>query len=401
MNDRKALFVLFLTVFIDLLGFGIIIPLLPFYAERFGAEPHVVTLLMAIYSLMQFLFAPLWGTWSDRWGRRPVLLLSLAGNAVGYVWFGLANALWALFAVRAFAGMMAGNIAAAQAYIADVTPPEGRAKGMGLIGAAFGLGFIFGPALGGVLAGGDPTRPLVLVPALTAAGLSTLALGFALVALPESLSPELRAAARGRARRSRFGTLAEVWGRPGLGLLIVLFFLVTFAFAGMESTFALWSERTFGWGARQNGYLFAFVGILGALIQGGLVGPLNRRFGEVRLLRQGAAALAVGLALIPFSTHLAVLVGAMALLAYGVGVGNPALNSLLSRSAHAEEQGKVLGASQSASSLARILGPAWAGTSFSAFGRAAPFLSGACVTGIVWLLSRRVPPPKSQQKEAL
>src|SRR6266851_391361 len=237
--------ILFLIVFVDLVGFGLIIPLLPFYAERFGASPQQVTILMAVYSLMAMLAAPLWGRLSDRIGRRPVLMASMLAAALAYLWLGLASALWMLFAARAFAGACAGNIAAAQAYIADVTPPERRARGMGLIGAAFGLGFIIGPALGGLIAGNDPATADIATPAWIAASLSTLALCGVLLLLPESLPVGARART---AARSRIGAVMGVLNRPVLSRLILVFFLVILAFAGMESTFALWAMGEFSWG---------------------------------------------------------------------------------------------------------------------------------------------------------
>src|SRR5436190_16884454 len=227
--------ILFLIVFIDLVGFGLVIPLLPFYAERFGASPLQMTLLFAVYSLMSMLAAPLWGRLSDRIGRRPVLMASMAAAALAYLWLGVASELWMLFAARAFAGICAGNIAAAQAYIADVTPPEKRARGMGMIGAAFGLGFIIGPALGGFVAGGDLATADLETPGLIGAALSFIALMGVIFALKES-----RPAGTGETpRRGRIATLVEALGRPVLSRLLVILFLVILAFAAMDSTFAL------------------------------------------------------------------------------------------------------------------------------------------------------------------
>jgi DHA1 family tetracycline resistance protein-like MFS transporter len=395
----SPLVAIFLTVFVDLIGFGVVIPLLPFYAEHFHATPDVVTLLMASYSFTQFFSAPIWGRLSDRWGRKPILVTSLAGIALSYVWIGFAGALWQLIAARALAGAMAGNIAAAQAYIADVTPPEKRAQGMGLIGAAFGLGFIVGPALGGLLGGRDPANPHFLAPALTSAGLSVLALLFAIVTLRESLDAETRRAHAAAPRPNRLAIIASVLGERDLRVLVLLFFLVTFVFASMESTFALWSERVFNWGAQQNGYIFAYTGVLAALVQGGLIRRLAPRFGEARLLIQGAVALGLGLALIPFVGSLPLLLVAMALLAYGAGVANPSLSSLISLSVGKESQGRALGISQSAASLARILGPASAGVIFTLGGHNAPYVAGAAIMVAVLLIAVRLPRRHSQANE--
>lgn len=390
MNRISPLVAIFLTVLVDLIGFGIVIPLLPFYAEHFQAGPAVVTLLMASYSFMQFFASPVWGRLSDRYGRKPILLASLAGISLAYVWIGFAEGLWELFAARAVAGAMAGNIAAAQAYIADVTPPERRAQGMGLIGAAFGLGFILGPAIGGVLAGGNPQDPHVLAPALTSAALSFAAFLFALVFLEESLDSETRQKASHRTRPGRFSVLAAAWRDAELRLLVLLFFLATFTFAGLESTFALWSERVFGWGAQQNGYLFAYTGVLSAFVQGVLMQKLALWFGERRLLIQGAVALAIGLGVLPFVASLPLLLVSMALIAYGAGVTNPSLGSLISLAAGKTMRGGTLGVSQSAASLARILGPAFAGAIFALLGRNAPYVAGAAIMLVVLALAVRL-----------
>jgi DHA1 family tetracycline resistance protein-like MFS transporter len=379
--------ILFLIVFVDLVGFGLIIPLLPFYAERFGASPQLVTLLLAIFSLMSMLAAPLWGRLSDRIGRRPVLMASMAAAALAYLWLGFAGELWMLFAARAFAGICAGNIAAAQAYIADVTPPEKRARGMGMIGAAFGLGFIIGPALGGIVAGNDLATADLETPGLIAAGLSAAAFLGVLLLLPESLP----AAVQARPSRSRVAALCSAFGRPVLGRLLAVFFLVILAFAGMEATFALWAMREYGWGPAQIGYVFTYVGLLSAVMQGGLIGHLTRRFGEERLMQSGLALIALGLLLLPFAGTLPPLMVAVTALSVGMGAMQPSLNSLISRRAGAEEQGAVMGVAQSVGSLARVLGPIIAGALFEAFGRNTPFLWGAALVGGALMLSWRLP----------
>src|SRR5712691_3039689 len=361
--------ILFLIVFVDLVGFGLIIPLLPFYGERFAASPQQVTILLAVYSLMAMIAAPLWGRLSDRIGRRPVLMASMIAAALAYLWLGLASSLWMLFAARAFAGAWAGNIAAAQAYIADVTPPERRARGMGVIGAAFGLGFIIGPALGGIVAGNELATADLETPGLIAAGLSLIAFLGVVLLLPESRP----ASERGQPSRGRIAALCNALGRPVLSRLLVVFFLVILAFAGMESTFALWAMRQFGWGPAQVGYALTFVGLLSAIMQGGLIGILARRFGEERLMLGGLALIALGLIVLPFARDLPLLLVALSGLALGMGGVQPSLNSLISRRAGVEEQGEIMGVAQAVGSLSRVLGPLIAGSLFGALGRGSPF----------------------------
>lgn len=399
--------ILFLIVVVDLIGFGIIIPLLPLYAEVMDADPATVGLVMATYSLTQFIAAPIWGRASDRLGRRPILLVSLFGAALSYVWLGYADNIWMLFGARAVGGFMAGNISTAFAYVADVTTRETRAKGMGLIGAAFGLGFIIGPAVGGILAGHDPLHADYRTPALAAAGLSAVAFVLGLAFLKESLDPEIRARLAARPRETRLQMFKTALTGPNVGLLIGLSFLATFAFAGLEATFAMWSKRQFGWGPEQNGYIFAFVGVLGAIVQGGLIGRLNRRFGEARLIIQGAAALAIGIAMIPFSHSVSVLLIAMAIAGYGFSVISPALNSLISLQVSDEDQGGTMGVTRSATTLARVAGPAMAGALFGFLGKDWPYFTGAAVMAAVMLVAWRArarfphtpPEPAAKQRQ--
>jgi len=378
---------LFLIVFVDLIGFGLVIPLLPFYALRFDASPLQVTVLLAVYSLMQLVTAPLWGRLSDRVGRRPVLMVSMTASVLAYTWIGNATALWMLFAARALAGACAGNIAAAQAYSADVTKPEERAKGMGLIGAAFGLGFIIGPALGGLLAGNDPATADVETPAWVAAGLSLLALCGVALLLSESLPADRRSPGPSR---NRFAAILNVLHRPVLSRLILIFFLVIVAFAVMESTFALWAVGQFSWGPRQVGYVFSYIGIISAILQGALIGSLTRLFGEERLLLCGLTVIGAGLLILPFARSLATLGIAVTALAFGMGLTQPSLNSLVSRRAGREEQGEVLGILQSTGSLSRVLGPAAAGFLFGEFGRNAPYFWGVALIAVALFAALRL-----------
>ncbi len=378
---------LFLIVLVDLIGFGIIIPLLPFFAEHFDASPFEVGLVMASYSAAQLVAAPAWGRISDRIGRRPVLLATLFGMVAGYVALAAIETLAGLFAVRILTGFMAGNISTAFAYVADVTAPEARARGMGIIGAAFGLGFIAGPAIGGLLAGPDPAAADFRTPALAAALLSALAFALVWFRLPESLSPEARARPPG-ARAS--GTWLEMLRRPRLNGMVGLMFLATFVFAGMEATFAIWSERRFGWGPEQNGYLFAFIGILSAAIQGGAIGRLAARFGERRLVSMGAILLALGLGAIPFAANVYALVPAIALAGAGFSLVSPALNSLISLEAGERERGGIMGFARSSATLGRVLGPAWAGAIFDLIGKDAPYFGGALLMVLLAVLAPRV-----------
>jgi MFS family permease len=377
---------LFLIVFVDLVGFGLVIPLLPFYAERFTASPLAMSALFATFSLMSLLTAPLWGRLSDRVGRRPVLMASMAAAALAYLWMAFATQMWMLFAARAFAGACAGNIAAAQAYIADVTPPEKRARGMGMIGAAFGLGFIIGPVLGGVIAGNDVATADLATPCLIAAGLSFAAFLGVVFLLRESLPERLS-----QRRHGRFVAARAALSRPGLGHLLLVFFLMILAFSGMETVFAWWAIAQFGWGPRATGFVFFYVGLLSAAMQGGLIGPLTRRFGEERLMLTGLGLIAAGLLLMTFAADLSLLLVAVSALALGMGLTQPSINSLISRRAGADRQGEVMGVTQSAGALSRVMGPIAAGALFAGFGRDAPFLWGAVLVATALAIGWRLP----------
>src|SRR5947199_692368 len=295
---RSPLLVIFITVFIDLVGFGIVIPVLPFYAEgtKFGATPREVGLLFASYSVMQLIFAPVLGRLSDKYGRRPVLLISLIGTSLGFLILGFATTLWMLFLGRIIDGISGGNISTAQAYIADVTTKEDRAKGMGLIGAAFGLGFVFGPAIGGIL-----SRWGINVPFLFAGGLAFANAILLYFALPETVTadhPSRASAAAGRGWRQ----LLESLRNPRLGFVLTIYFLSIVAFSIMTATFSLFMMFRLGYDAFHNGWVFAFVGIISAVIQGGLIGRLVKRFGAPLLIIVGALLFSASLFAIPFVT---------------------------------------------------------------------------------------------------
>ncbi|GAB1542503.1 tetracycline resistance MFS efflux pump [Scytonema sp. NUACC21] len=391
MNNNKALFTLFLIVFIDLIGFGIIIPLIPLYASSFGATPFFAAILVAIYSLMQFFFAPLWGSLSDRYGRRPVFLLTLTGSVIAYTILGLAKFLWILFVARALAGAMAGNIATAQAYIADITTPENRAKGMGLLGMSFGLGFILGPAIGGVLATWGTQGSNFQLPSFFAAFLSLLALALAFTFLPESLSSERKEFQTPELKQHRrLFNLLKVLRSQQIALLVGMSFLVAFAISALDTTLGLWAKKQFNWGPGEIGYLFALMGIFTAIMQGGLIGILTRRFDESKMLIFGLSATAMGFLLIASANTLPLVILGGILLGIGPGTSIPSTNSLISKFAAASSQGETMGVTQSASALARIVGPTWAGVCFSTFGSSAPFLSGTVAMLIAVALSLRL-----------
>src|SRR2546426_5976923 len=293
---RSPLLVIFITVFIDLVGFGIVIPVLPFYAEgtKFGATPREVGLLFASYSVMQLIFAPVLGRLSDKYGRRPILLISLLGTSFGFLILGFATTLWMLFLGRIIDGISGGNISTAQAYIADVTTKEDRAKGMGLIGAAFGLGFVFGPAIGGIL-----SRWGVNVPFLFAGGLAFANAILLYFTLPETVTPDHPArvsAASGRGWQQLVVALRE----PRLAYVLAIYFLGIVAFSMMTATFSLFMMFRLGYDAFHNGWVFAFVGVISAIVQGGLIGRLVKKFGEPWLVIVGALLFTVSLFIVPF-----------------------------------------------------------------------------------------------------
>lgn len=375
--------VLFFTVFIHLLGFGIIIPLLPYYAEHFGASGVTVGLLTTSFSLAQFVFAPIWGRLSDRIGRRPVLLGSLILTGVSYLVFAVATSLPVLFVSRIFAGIAGATLSTAQAYIADTTTPENRTKGMGMIGAAFGMGFIFGPAMGGVL-----SKWGFSVPAFAAAGLAAAAFLFALVRLPESLPPEEReAAAR---RRENAATLREALGRPVVGLVLALFFVTTLCFSGMEAILALFCERFFRWGPHQIGYLFAYVGIIAAIMQAGIVGALAKRFGERALVRAGLLLMGAAFVTAGLVPPLALFFVVMGMIAIGSGLTTPSLSSLVSLATPADEQGGVLGVYQSLGSLGRAAGPFLGGLAFDVISPGAPLWIAGSIMVVASFVAARI-----------
>lgn len=376
---KKSLLIIFLVIFIDLLGFGMVIPILPYYAKSFGASATVLGYLMMSYSAMQFLFSPFWGSLSDRLGRRPILLISILGIGLSMILLGNASSLFWLFVGRIFAGFFGANISTASAYIADVTTPENRAKGMGMIGAAFGLGFLFGPALGGILSKwGYGTVAYV------AAGMALLNFIFALFFLKE---PDLPFEER---KKHRHRIDKKLWlqtlSQAKTGLAILLFFLVTFAFAQLETTFALLVLERFDLGAKQAGQVLALMALVMVFIQGGAIGKLVKSLGEVRLILIGTALMACALSIASMTYNLWGFVAALLFQALGFAITNPSLLSITSRNAAGEFQGSTMGLYQSAGSLARVLGPLMAGYLFDHLGSQFPFLSASALFALAFLM---------------
>jgi DHA1 family tetracycline resistance protein-like MFS transporter len=377
--------VLFLAVFIHLLGFGILIPLLPYFAETYGATGFAVGMLNTSYSFMQFLFAPVWGRLSDRIGRRPVLLGSLIVTGVSYVIFAVSGSLIVLFLSRIMAGIAGATISTAQAYIADTTTPEERTKGMGLLGAAFGMGFIFGPAIGGIL-----SRWGFSMPALAAAALAFAAAVFAYFRLPESLPPEARVATA-RELKHPAASLAEALGRPRVGPVLLLFFIGTLCFSAMEATFALFGEHGYGLGPQGIGYILAFVGTLSAVMQAGLVGRLARRFGERALVRAGFLLMGLGFVVGGLTPPFAAFLAVMGIAALGNGLTTPSLSGLVSIFSPADEQGGILGVYQSLGSLARSVGPFLGGLAYDHLGHGSPLWLAGIVLAMASFYAIRLP----------
>ena len=390
-SRRYRLGTLFVVVALDMVGFGMVVPLLPLYAQRFGIGGTQVALLFAAYSLMQFIFAPLWGQLSDRVGRRPVLLASIAGNALAWLLCAFAPTFSILLAARIMAGMCTANVSVAQAYIADITPAATRAQGMGFIGAAFGLGFVVGP-----FAGGELSRLGEAAPALCAAALTALNALVAYFTLSESLPAALRQRGSASVFAQRFALVRQHAARADV---LTLIFVQITAFTMMEMSLVLFAKLRLGFDAARAGRAFAYIGVVLVVVQGGALRKLTSKLGEPLLVRAGMFAMALGLCGVPFvgATNWQLLLLPLTLLAVGQALCQPCLGSLLSRHASPQLQGAVMGVGQSVSALARTVGPALGGWAYDTGGIAAPFFLGCLwmavgtLLAIVWLRPAAAP----------
>jgi len=368
------MFVLYLVVFIGLTGVGIIVPLFPFFGEQVGASPAEITMLMAVFALGQFIAAPFWGQSSDRVGRKPIFIITLAGSAVAYVLLGLAETVPELLFSRLVGGLMAGNIPVAFAAAADVTSGKDRSMIMGRVGAAFSLGFIFGPAIGGLLAGPAPTAEDFLLIALLAAGLCLFAVLVTVFLFKETHPVSNRSAKLVSMRLISLKGVARYLTWPVLGALIGVNFIFVAGSSMMDSTFALYASKEHGFGPTDIGFLFTYMGVIMAIVQGGAIGPLTKRFGDAPVLRLGILFYITGLGFMIVASGLYSVLLALTFLTVGIALFVPASSSLASQHAPGSEQGAALGAFQAAGNLGRVLTPTVSGMIFSSYGTGAPFM---------------------------
>lgn len=402
-QKKRALFIIFFTVFLDLVGFGIILPLIPYLAREFSASPVEIGWLMATFSIMQFLFAPMWGKLSDRWGRRPIILVSLVGAVMAYLFFAFARDLSLLFIARGMAGFFAANISAAQAYIADITPKEKRSMGMGMIGAAFGLGFIMGPAIAGLTGpigealGSEPPFGIQFS-ALVAAGLNALNFVFAIFMLPETIHQKVSQSDK---KVGRLESLTFVFKKPLLRSLFSIFLMMNLAMALMEVMVFPFVQDRFGWGYKLASISFAYVGVMMVLTQGYFIRKWIPRFGEKRVLFFGLISMMLSFVGIGFSFSIAILAAMMTLLAIGNGCVRPPIVGLASVVADEDQQGYVLGVMASIGSIGRIIGPVIGGWLYQEVSQGAPFFAsgGMGLIGVLLFLviAKQLPDPQRAQ----
>jgi MFS transporter, DHA1 family, tetracycline resistance protein len=382
-QQRKTLVFVFLTVFLDLLGAGILIPIMPYLVRQFRTDAFTVGMLSVSFSLAQFVAAPVLGALSDRVGRRPVLIFSILGSAFGYFLFGWAGSLWVMFLARVIDGATGGNISTAMAAIADTSEPKDRAKNFGLVGMAFGLGFIIGPALGGLL-----SKISLQAPAYGAGCIALCTALFGYLRFPETLPPERRkAGAVTLAEANPLQSVAGALARREIRMFLVALFFLNFAFAGLQTNFANFTLEKFSFGPDDNAWVFAFIGLLAALMQGVVVRRLLPVLGERKMAIQGFLYFIAGFCVVAAAQAAWWVFPGVALIAVGSSFTNPTLNGLISQRSAANEQGTILGTTQSVLSLTRVAGPAWAGYVFDKYGPPAPYWTGAAFIAVAMFLA--------------
>lgn len=382
-NKNKAtLGIIFLTIFIDLMGFGILIPILPTFASKeLGISDFGIGSIVAVFSLMQFIFNPMMGKLSDKIGRRPVILVTQLMTAVSYLIFAFSNSFLLLFLSRMLAGLGGSNIGVAQAYIADITSKEERAKGMGVIGAAFGLGFVFGPVIGAIL-----SKYGYHIAGLGSAFFTFSAFTFAFFRLPESLK-EKKSDEKFKIKLFDFAFAKQVMTNPSISFLIILLFLIIFSIANIFGIFALLGYKFYHFTDQQNGMLFGIIGLVGAIVQAGIIRSLSQKLTDKTIVLIGIFFMIIGLALIPYGGNFAGVAVVISIMAIGSGILQPIIPSMISKYSPENQQGAVLGFSQSISAFARVLGPLWGGFSYDVFGYQFPFITGAFFTLITFIVS--------------
>ncbi|MCX2980278.1 MFS transporter [Halieaceae bacterium IMCC14734] len=357
--------ILFATILLDLIGFGIVIPILPFMAPQLGADKLDIALLIVVYAAAAGVCGPFWGRLSDRLGRKPVLIICLSGGALSYVGLALATELWMIYLARTFAGLAAGNFGVATAMIADITTPANRAKGMGMLGAAFGLGMVLGPVLGGTLAGSDGS---FMLPCIVAGTMSVAAIIAALFFLPESHGPQQRADHRAHHGSQPTLSLLAMLTENGNRLLVLQFSMHTACVTAITYLLPLWVGDLLGWGAREVGIIFGAQGLMMAILQGLLVGPLSQWMGELRFLRTGVCIMLVGLIMAIFATTTVPMIAAFLIAATGGTFTMPILNSIATKRTPAMLRGRMMGTTSSAGSWGRVVGPLVAGAGLYFYG---------------------------------
>jgi DHA1 family tetracycline resistance protein-like MFS transporter len=391
-GDRR-LATLFAIVLVDLLGFGMLIPLTPFYVKRLGASPELITFVVALYSLAQFFAGPWIGRLSDTYGRRRVLIASLGGHVLSYVILAFADSIAMMALSRIIGGIAAANLATAFAYVSDITPPQERAKNLGIVSSAISIGFVFGPSLGGFLAGSAVSIEANLArPALAAALFSALAMAATFLFLPESLPPEKRTAP-GRERPPFWRAILEVASLPGLRLLFVLSLIGTIALGMRDAVLPLFAAARFELTMVELGLLITYAGIVSTLMQAFGMGPLSKRFGEAALVRAGLVLLGIAFTILSVAPHWSFIALAMSFGACGMPLFNTCLQSLVSRQASPQERGIVMGAYQSMGSLGRFVGPVIAGAAYGQIALNAPFVGGVAMVLAAFFFAAKVVQP--------